>query len=53
MYVSVYDRVRKHVYMPKVFDSSDTPEVFQELAQVRTRDKNLHYNMKSSCASTY
>jgi len=25
--------------MPKVFDSSDTPEVFQELAQVRTRDK--------------
>lgn len=38
VYISVFNRVRKHLYMPRVFDTSDPPEVFQEMAQVPVRN---------------
>ncbi|XP_052231892.1 calcineurin-binding protein cabin-1-like isoform X2 [Dreissena polymorpha] len=34
MYLEVYSRVRKHTYIPRVYDNSDPPELFQEVAQV-------------------
>ncbi|WAR03684.1 CABIN-like protein [Mya arenaria] len=30
IYVGVFTRVRKHMYMPRMFDNTDTPEIFKQ-----------------------
>jgi len=34
LYVEVFTRVRKHMYMPRALHSQDTPELFRQTAQL-------------------